>query len=166
MTSFAVNLKMCIALIAAVAWSAPAVAQDRLTADLARYEQEADAVRKARALVKLGDDQIDEARKQLKAGDDVGSLHTLERYRDEIQHVAEALKATGVDPEKKPAGYKELQISLRETIRHIDDLILSLPVDKRPFFREVRTDLVKTQNDLIDALFPRQPDRNSKKPNP
>jgi len=166
MTYFSVNLKMCIPLIAAVALSAPAVAQDRLAADLARYEQETDAVRKARALVKLGDDQIDEARKQLKAGDDVGSLHSLEQYRDEIQHVAEALKATGVDPEKKPAGYKELQISLRETIRHIDDLILTLPVDKRPFFREVRTDLVKTQNDLIDALFPRQPDRNPKKPNP
>src|ERR1700730_17176733 len=165
MTSFSVNLKMCITLVATVVLSAPAVAQDRLAADLARYEQEADAVRKARALVRLGDDQIDEARKQLKAGDDVASLHTLEQYRDEIQHVAEALTATRVHPEKKPAGYKELQISLRETIRHIDDLILTLPVDKRPFFREVRTDLVKTQNELIDALFPRQPDRNSKKPN-
>jgi len=166
MTSFSAKLKMCPALIATLVVFAPGAAQDRLAADLARYEQETDVVRKARALVKLGDDQIDEARKQLKGGDDVGSLHTLEQYRDEIQHVAEALKATGVDPEKKPAGYKELQISLRETIRHIDDLILTLPVDKRPFFREVRADLVKTQNDLIDALFPRQPDRNSKKPNP
>jgi len=167
MMSFPVKLKMCAAwMIASLVLFAPIAAQDRLAADLARYEQETDAVRKARALVKLGDDQIDEARKQLKAGADVASLHTLEQYRDEIQHMAEALKATGVDPEKKPAGYKELQISLRETIRHIDDLILTLPVDKRPFFREVRTDLVKTQNDLIDALFPRQPDRNSKKPNP
>jgi hypothetical protein len=94
----------------------------------------------------------------------VGSLHTLEQYRDEIQHMAEVLKSTGVDAEKKPAGFKELQISIRENVRRIDDLILSLPVDKRPFFREVRTDLVKTQNELIDALFPRKPDRNSKTP--
>src|SRR6267154_1162213 len=70
--------------------------------------------------------------------------------------LAEALKSTGVDAEKKPAGFKELQISIRENVRRIDDLILSLPVDKRPFFREVRTDLVKTQNELIDALFPRR----------
>jgi hypothetical protein len=116
--------------------------------------------------VKLGEDQLDEARKQLKSGEDVASLHTLEQYRDEVQQMAAALKATGVDAEKKPAGFKELQISLRESVRHIDDLILTLPVDKRPFFREVRTDLVKTQNELIDALFPRKPDRVSKKANP
>ena len=159
-------LRICTAAIAVLALFAPLAAQDRLATELARYEQEADPVRKARALAKLGDDQIDEARRQLKAGDDVASLHTLEQYRDEIQHTAEALKATGFDAEKKPAGFKELQISLRESVRRIDDLVLSLPVDKRPFFRGVRTDLVKTQNELIDALFPRQPERNSRKPNP
>src|SRR5258706_3374892 len=157
-------LKMCTAAFAALALFAPLAAQDRLTVEQARYDQETDPVRKARALAKLGDEQIDEARKQLKNGDEVASLHTLELYRDEVRHIAELLKATGVDPEKKPAGFKELQISLRETVRHIDDLILTLPVDKRPFFREVRTDLVNTQNELIDALFPRQLDRNSKKP--
>jgi len=158
------KLRLCTAAIASLALIAPLAAQDRLAADAARYEQEPDPVRKARALAKLGDDQIDESRKQLKAGDDVGSLHTLEQYRDEIQHMAEVLKSTGVDAEKKPAGFKELQISLRENVRRIDDLILSLPVDKRPFFREVRTDLVKSQNELIDELFPRRPDRNSKTP--
>ena len=77
-----------------------------------------------------------------------------------------ASRAAVPDAEKKPAGFKELQISLRETVRHIDDLILTLPVDKRPFFREVRDDLVKTQNELIDALFPRRPNQIPKKPNP
>jgi hypothetical protein len=157
-------LRVCIAAIASLALIAPVAAQDRMAADLARYEQESDPVHKSRNLVKLGDDQIEASRKQLKAGDDVGSLHTLEQYRDEIQHMAEVLKSTGVDAEKKPAGFKELQISIRENVRRIDDLILSLPADKRPFFREVRTDLVKTQNELIDALFPRKPDRNSKTP--
>jgi hypothetical protein len=157
-------LKFCTAAFAVLALFAPLAAQDRLTVEQARYDQETDPVRKARALVKLGDEQIDEARKQLKNGDEVASLHTLEQYRDEVRHIAELLKATGVDPEKKPGGFKELQISLRETVRHIDDLILTLPVDKRPFFREVRADLVNTQNELIDALFPRQPDRNSRKP--
>jgi len=156
--------KFCTAAFAALTLFAPLAAQDHQSANQTRYDQETDPVRKARALVKLGDDQIDEARKQLKNGDEVASLHILEQYRDEVRHIAELLKATGVDPEKKPAGFKELQISLRETVRHIDDLILTLPVDKRPFFREVRTDLVNTQNELIDALFPRQPERNSKKP--
>jgi len=158
-----VAAKIRIGLIAAVALCAPLAAQDRLAEDLAKYQHETDPVHKSRALVKLGDDQIDLAKKQLKEEDEVASLHTLEQYRDEVHDMVTALNAMGVDAERKPAGFKELQISLRETIRHIDDLILTLAVDKRPFFRAVRNDLFTDQNVLIDELFPRKPERNSPK---
>jgi hypothetical protein len=141
-------------------------AQDTLAARVSAYQHDSDPVRKARELAKFGDEQVDEARKQLKSGDDVGSLHTLEQYRDEVKETVAGLKAAGIDAEKKPAGFKELQISLRETIRHIDDLIFTLPVDKRPFFREVRADLVTGQNELIDALFPTSQGQKSRKPGP
>lgn len=156
----------CLAAITALALPAPLRAQDRLDSLLAQYQHEADPIRKARVLAKLGDDQVAQAREQLKSGKDVDSLQTLEKYRDEIRETVTALEAAVPDAEKKPAGFKELQISMRETVRHIDDLILTLPVDKRPFFREVRDDLVKTQNELIDALFPRRPNQSPKKPNP
>jgi hypothetical protein len=117
-------------------------------------------------LAKLGDEQIELSKKQLKAGDEVASLHTLEQYSDEVRETVAALSAMGVDAEKKPAGFKELQISLRETIRRIDDLIFTLNVDKRPFFREVRNDLFMNQNQLIDKLFPRNPEHGAPKPNP
>jgi len=158
--------KIRIAVIAGLALSASLAAQDRLAQDLAKYQAETDPVRKSRALVKLGDEQVDFARRQLKAEDEVASLGTLEQYRDEVKTTVAALQATGVDAERKPAGFKELQISLRETIRRIDELILTLPVDKRPFFREVRNDLFAYQNELIDDLFPRKPDRNPPKSNP
>ena len=143
-----VPAKIRIAVIAALALCAPLAAQDRLAEDLAQYQHETDPVRKARALAKLGDEQVDLAKKQLKAEDEVASLHTLEQYRDEVQDTVAALNAMGVDAERKPAGFKELQISLRETIRRIDDLILTLNVDKRPFFRAVRNDLFMDQNEL------------------
>lgn len=155
-----------IALIAALAMCVPLAAQDRLSQDLAKYQNEPDPVRRSRALVKLGDEQVDLAKRQLKADDEVASLHTLEVYRDEVKATVDALQSTGVDAERKPAGFKELQISLRETIRRIDELILTLEVDKRPFFREVRNDLFMYQNELIDDLFPRRPDRNPSKSNP
>jgi hypothetical protein len=161
-----VPVKIRIALIAALALCAALGAQDRLADNLARFKNETDPVRKARALAKLGDDQVDLAKKQLKADDEVASLHTLEQYRDEVRATVAALKGTGVDAERKPAGFKELQISLRETIRRIDELILTLNVDKRPFFREVRNDLFMDQNELIDDLFPRRPDRNAPKSDP
>ena len=143
-----------------------AAQEERLAEDLAKYQHETDPVHKARDLAKFGDEQIDVARKQLKAGNDVASLHTLEQYRDEVAETVSALKGLGVDPEKKPAGFKELQISLRGTIRHVDDLIFTLEVDKRPFFRSVRNDLQTEQNDLFDLLFPRRPDKNPPKQDP
>lgn len=153
-------------MIVALAAGIPLVAQDHLAEELARYQHEADPVRKSRVLVKLGDDQVDLAKKQLKADDEVASLHTLEQYRDEVMETITALNGMGVDAEKRPAGFKELQISLRETIRRIDDLILTLNVDKRPFFRVVRNDLFLDQNGLIDKLFPRKQDRNPPKTDP
>jgi len=157
-----VAAKIRTVLIAALALCAPLAAQDRLAEDLAKYQHESDPVRKSRALAKLGDEQVELAKKQLK-DDEVASLHTLEQYRDEVHDMVSALHGTGVDAERKPAGFKELQISLRETIRHIDDLILTLNVDKRPFFRVVRNDLFSDQNELIDELFPRKPEHNSPK---
>jgi hypothetical protein len=160
------RVKIRLAAIAALALCAPLAAQDRLAEDLAKYQHESDPVRKARDLVKLGDEQVEMARKLLKDDQDVGSLHTLEQYRDEVHETVTALNGMGVDAERKPAGFKELQISLRETIRHIDDLILTLEVDKRPFFRTVRNDLFTDQNALIDELFPRKPDRSAPKSDP
>jgi hypothetical protein len=48
----------------------------------------------------------------------------------------------------------------------VDELIFTLNVDKRPFFREVRNDLLTNQNQLIDKLFPRNGQRPAPKANP
>ncbi len=160
-----VPAKIRIAAIAALVICTALVAQDRLSEDLARYQHEPDTVRKARLLAKFGDEQVELAKKQLK-DDEVASLHTLEQYRDEVHDMVAALNALGVDAEKRPAGFKELQISLRETIRRIDDMIFTLSADKRPFFRAVRNDLFTDQNELIDKLFPRKPEHGSQKSDP
>src|SRR5579864_8300498 len=94
--------KIRIAVIAALALCAPLAGQDRLAEDLAKYQRETDPVRKARALAKLGDEQVDLAKRQLRADDDVGSLQTLEQYRDEVRATVAALNGTGVDAERKP----------------------------------------------------------------
>ena len=153
-----------VAALIVIGLGLPLAGQDRLAALLDQYHHENDPVRRARLLVKLGDDEVELAKKQLQGGNDVASLETLENYRGQVEQTVAGLKATGVDAERKPGGFKELQISLRENIRRVDDLIFTLPADKRPFFREVRTALANMQNDLIDALFPRR--GGAKKTNP
>jgi hypothetical protein len=157
-------LGMWVAALLILALGLPLAGQNQMAALLDQYRHENDPVRKARLLVKLGEDEVDLAKKQLQGGNDVASLETLENYRGQAEQTIAGLKATGFDAEKKPGGFKELQISLRGNIRRVDDLIFTLPADKRPFFREVRSALSNMQNDLIDALFPRR--GSVKKPNP
>ena len=132
----------------------------------AQFQLERDPVVKAKILAKLGRYEIDEARADLKADKDEQSLADLEHYRDQVEITVEALSATGVNAEQHPSGFKELQISLRETLRHIDELILQLPLDKRPWFQAVRSDLGKSQNRLIEALFPTLGEKRSKRGDP
>jgi hypothetical protein len=132
----------------------------------AQYQLEHDPMARAKILAKLGHYEVDQARSDLKADKDEQSLADLERYRDQVETAVQALAATGVNAEQHPSGFKELQISLRETLRHIDEMILQLPLDKRPWFQAVRSDLAKSQNSLIEALFPTVGEKRSKKGDP
>jgi hypothetical protein len=143
-----------------------AAEQESLTKYEAQFQLERDPVAKAKILAKLGRFEIDQARADLKADKDEQSLTDLEHYRDQVETTVQALSATGVNAEQHPSGFKELQISLRETLRHIDDIIALLPYDKRPWFQAVRSDLVKSQNMLIERLFPTLGEKHSKKGDP
>jgi hypothetical protein len=132
----------------------------------AQFQIERDPVVKAKILAKLGRFEIDQARADLKADKEEQSLADLEHYRDQVESTVAALSATGVNAEQHPSGFKELQISLRETLRHIDELIIQLPLDKRPWFQAVRSDLARSQNSLIEALFPSLGEKRSKRGDP
>jgi hypothetical protein len=129
-------------------------AQDAREKYQAQYQAETDPVRKAKILGKLGSLEVRQARADLRAGEDDKSLGVLEHYRDEVRATVEALSATGVNAERHPAGFKELQIGLRQTVRQLDDLIAAATFDKRESFQAVRSDLIGLQNSLINALFP------------
>jgi len=147
-------------------FSLTAAAQESRAKYEAQFQLERDPVVKAKLLSKLGRFEIDQARADLKSDQDEQSLADLEHYRDQVEGTVQALSASGVNAEQHPAGFKELQISLRQTLRHIDELILQLPLDKRPWFQAVRLDLAKSQNSLIEALFPTLGEKRSKKGDP
>jgi hypothetical protein len=94
----------------------------------------------------------------------VDTLAQLEHFRDETKTTVGSLETVGAHASDHPAGFKELQIALREAVRQMDGILLALPPDKHPWFRAVRSDLVDSQNELIDLLFPRQPHKGKTQP--
>ena len=148
--------------VACALWIVPLRGQDLLGKYETQVQSEADPVQKAKVLAKLGPLEIDQARKQMAADQDEKSLAVLEHYRDEVRQTVITLTGAGIDVDKHPGGFKELHIGLRETIRRLDDFIVTVPVDKRPWFRSVRSDLLDLQNVLLDALFPKPGARKAK----
>ena len=149
-----------------VSFSRELAAQDSLAKYEAQYELERDPVAKAKILAKSGRLELDQVRADLKTDQEEQALSELEHYRDEVESAVKALSTTGVNAEKHPAGFKELQISLRQTLRRVDDLINSLPYDKRPWFQAVRSDLAKSQATLMDQLFPDRSNKGAKRGDP
>ena len=135
--------------------------QDRIAELQAQFKRENDPVRKAKALTKLGDAQLALARQETDAGHHDRALQIIEEYRDEAKVAEAALKTSGLDAERQPAGFKQLQIHVRKSVREIEQTIQALPDEERPPFEAIRQELMRIEKELVDLLFPRQPGKSA-----
>jgi hypothetical protein len=118
-------------------------------------------VQKAKDVIRQGDTQLEKMRQEIRNENYDAALRVFQEYRDAIKSAHASLKASGRDAEKKPSGFKNLQIHIRQNIPRLEQTILGVPVEQREPFEVIRKELDKIDRELIDALFPRQP---SKKP--
>jgi hypothetical protein len=127
-------------------------------ADLqARFDRETNGVHKAKLIEKLGDAQLEEARRAGKAGDYNTVGLTLEKYRDNVRAAVEILKKQHPDAEKQSNGYRQLEMHVRKGIREVDETLLVSPEEYKPPLEIVRRDLIGIDEQLLKMLFPHRP---------
>jgi hypothetical protein len=127
-------------------------------ADLqARFDRETNGVQKAKLMTKLGEAQLEETRRDGKAGDYNAVGMTLEKYRDNVRAAVDALKKQHPDAERQSNGYRQLEIHVRKGIREVDETILVSPEAYKPPLQIVRQDLLGMDDELLKMLFPRRP---------
>jgi hypothetical protein len=131
--------------------------KDRLAKLRSKFAQETNPVKKAKLMPRLGEAEFKEIHSHMKEGRLAEALAGLERYRTEAQECAKGLDSTGIDAEKHSAGFKQLQISLRESLRRLDHLIVGLTGEEQASFVAVREDLDQINRHLLHELFPRRP---------
>lgn len=119
-----------------------------------RFTQETNAVRRAQKMPKLGEAEFDEIAIYIDEGKLTDGLAVLKEYRDEIQSCEKDLDAKNLDAEKHPKGFKQLEISLRQSLRRLNNLLPVLTADEQAPFLEVRADLEEMNRHLIQKLFP------------
>ena len=138
---------------------APVAAQEYHTTEQwrAKYVRETDPVHKAKLLLPLGDSEFKDAEAALANEKLSEALNILKQYLDEAQSCEKELDAKFPDAEKHANGYKQLQISLRGSLRRLDAMIVGLTEDDRKPFVEIRGQLDEIDRHLIQQLFPKQP---------
>jgi hypothetical protein len=129
-------------------------AQNRIADLRARFAREPNAVSKAKLMPQLGDAEFVEIDTDVTKEQLPEALATLQIYRDEVNSCNKGLDAMGVDAEKHPAGFKQLQFSLRDSLRRLDAVIVNMTGDEQAPFLEVRQELSEVNRHLIEHLFP------------
>lgn len=122
-----------------------------------KFDHETDPVHKAKLLLLLGESEFKDAESALANDKPAETLEVLRKYLDEAQSCEKALEEKFPDAEKHSNGYKQLQISLRGSLRRLDAMIVGLNEDDRKPFVEIRSQLDEIDRHLIHMLFPKQP---------
>jgi hypothetical protein len=134
------------------------VQPDKTAEIRARFVRETNPVRKAKILPQLAEAEYLQVQDQLKADNAAEAGAIVKQMADEAATCREALDAKVRDPEAHPDGYRQLQISVRQTLRRIDNLLPGLSMDEQKPFLEARESLSEVDQALLVALFPKRPD--------
>jgi len=117
-------------------------------------------MRRAQMMPKLGEAEFDEITRDVDAGKLPEAVAVLREYSSEIGSCEKGLDAEHINAEKHPKGYKQLEISLRESLRRLNGLLVSFTAEEQQPFLDVRSDLDTLNRHLIRELFPNQPDKS------
>ena len=133
------------------------VAQDRTAALRVRFQKEPDPVHKAKLVPPMADSEFRDMHQKIDEGNLADAAAIAAQVRDEAQTSKKALDAKIHDPEARADGYKQLEISVRESVRRLDDIMVGLAKDDQKPFAEVRKDLAELERQMIHQLFPKRP---------
>lgn len=137
--------------------------QKELAKSRAHYDGTNDPVGRAKALTNLGRAEIRAAREMADAGNYTAALQYVKDYGDQARAAHDALVKTEVNAESHSAGFRQLQISVRESIRAIPEIAGEVPFAQRQPFDAQLQDLENLNQQLILELFPRQPGHKAEK---
>lgn len=140
--------------------------QNALDDFVGRFEHDANPIHRAKLMPKLGDAEFQAIQKDVADGDLPAAIALLQKFHDQAQTCMKELDAQESDAEKHPNGFKELQISLRESLRRLDNLMGDLTRDEQDQFAGLRKELDQMNHHVIQELFPRQPDNEAKPDKP
>ncbi len=142
---------VCLSLLS---FAAPAGAiEDEQAQVRARLARENDPFRRARLQLRLAELLLDEGRKLYEEAEPEKGLAKLHEMLSLAVDTHDRLFATGNEPRKKPKGFKESEIKLRELSRRLEDLRLAIPTEERPEVEKIAARLLEIRDHILNGLM-------------
>ena len=129
----------------------------------ARLKRESDPVRKAKIQIRLSRFKLYQAAGAFDQGNIEEAHKLLAAYLERVKGAWATLKNSGRRANKKPAGFKELDIALREDARYLNDLKHRVSYMLRAPVEQTAQEVDDLRNEVLKALFPSEPPRKPSK---
>lgn len=130
----------------------------RLDEERARLDRTTDAVGRTRAQIRISDLLVS------LMGDAVGD-NDMERveervrqYRESITDARDTMMNSGRNAESNAAGFRDLEIALRQHVRQLEDIGMGLTFQFREPFETLIDEVTMIRDELLGALFPARED--------
>lgn len=130
----------------------------------ARFAQTADPIQRAKMMPQIEEAGFRVISKNLDEGKFDDALAVLHDFRDDVESCERGLDGKHINAEKHPNGFKQLEFALRESMRHLDGILIGLTADEQEPFTKLRLGFDKLNSHLLRELFPSHKDDDKTSP--
>jgi hypothetical protein len=141
-----------------------AIGRDTEEQLLQRIQSEPNPIKKAKEEIKLADLKLSQVQDAYSQGHVEEGAKQLEALIDTVKTTVKTLQDSGRNAAKQPAGFRDLEISIREDIRVLQDLARTVAYFDRAPLEGAVQDLDQLQARVIHSLFPGGTPRTIKGP--
>jgi DNA-directed RNA polymerase subunit K/omega len=132
----------------------PALAHDTEAKLQDQLNREHNPVKRAKLEVRLGKLKLERAFGDYRRGEFQNCLKSLDEYQKAMQDAWTELESSGRSAVRKPSGFKQLEIALRESRRRLVDFEGRISYLQRHQVEKIRKETERLHNRVLDALFP------------
>jgi hypothetical protein len=148
-----------LALLPAMTYSIPGAESEE---DLvARAQQETNPVKKSKYEIRLARLKLVAAINSNNQGNVEECLKLLGIYQERVKAAWEALRTSGRQATRQPQGFKDLDLSLRQDLRSLEDLQRRVPYDDREVVKTCVQEVEDVRSEVLRALFPPEKPRGA-----
>lgn len=145
----------CLAVLGqSLAHATPGRNSDKEEKLTARIESEKNPGKKARLQLRLANLKLADAGEAYQSRNLDEGKALLQQYLDQVRNSWATLQSADNAVRKHLGAFKELEISLREDDRLLEDLRHRVPYPQSEFVKEVQQDITEVHNKVLDAIFP------------